>query len=200
MTARPTRARLPGLLLFVFVAVLAAGCGGDDDATEVGSGGESGTTRPSGKTFSDDQFSVTFTYPEELKEGEVEKVEESAGAGKPVARAAVGLDSDNLILLTKYELNVAVTSANLPDVMPELDGVVGQLAGGPVSGEVTEIGGLPAARYDVVTLDEPPQGESRLVYLFDQAVEYQVNCQSTPQKRTELNAACDQVLATLRKA
>jgi hypothetical protein len=192
MLARPTRARLTVLLLFL--AVLAVGCGGgDDDSTETRSGAESG------KTFSDDRFSVTFTYPDELKEGEVEKVEESAGAGKPVARAALGMDSDNLILLTKYELNVAVTSANLPDVMPELDGVVGQLAGSPVSGEVTEVGGLPAARYDVVALDEPPRGESRLLYVFDQTVEYQVNCQSTPEKRAELNAACDQVLATLRK-
>lgn len=51
-----------------------------------------------------------------------------------------------------------------------------------------------------MTLDEPPQGESRLVYLFDQAVEYQLNCQSTPEKRAELNAACGQVLATLRRA
>jgi hypothetical protein len=84
--------------------------------------------------------------------------------------------------------------------MPELDGVVVQLAGGPVSGSVTEVGGLPAVRYEPVPLDDPAQGESRLVYLFDQAVEYQVNCQSTPKMRTELNAACDQVLATMRKA
>lgn len=191
MRARRTRARLAVLLLLL--AVLVAGCGGDD-STESGSGGDGG------KTFSDDRFSLTFTYPGEMKKGEVNKVEESAGGGKAVARAAVGLDSDNAILLTKYDLNVAVTAANLPDVLPELDGVVSRLAGAPVSGEVTEVGGLPAAQYDVVALDEPAEGESRLVYLFDQAVEYQVNCQSTPAKRAELNAACDQALATMRKA
>jgi hypothetical protein len=187
MRARVTPARLS--VLVVLLAVVLAGCGGDSSE----SGGDGG------KTFTDDKFSVTFRYPDDLKEGEV-KVEESAGAGKPVARAALGLDSDNVILLTKYELNVAVTAANLPDVMPELDGVVAQLAGGPVSGSVTEVGGLPAVRYELVPLDDPAQGESRLVYLFDQAVEYQVNCQSTPKMRTELNAACDEVLATMRKA
>ena len=189
--ARPKGARLAVLLLLL--AVLAVGCGGDD-TDEAGSGGDGG------KTFSDDRFSLTFTYPEDLTEGEVSKIDESAGEGKAVARAAVGLDSDNLILVTKYNLNAAVTAANLPDVMPELDGVVSELAGSPVSGEVTEVGGLPAARYDVVALDEPAEGESRLVYLFDGAVEYQLNCQSTPEKRAELNAACDQALATLRKA
>jgi hypothetical protein len=189
MRARRTWARLPALLLLL--AALAVGCGGDD--SDEGEGGGEG-----GKRFSDDRFSITFTVPDDLKEGEVNKIEESSG-GKAVARAAVGLDSDNIILVTKYNLNVAVTSANLPGVMPELDGVVSELAGSPVSGEVTEIGGLPAARYDVVALDEPAEGESRLVYLFDEAVEYQLNCQSTPEKRAELNAACDQALATLRE-
>ena len=190
-------------VLLLFLTVLAAGCGGDDTsdvATESGAGGGGGSVAESGKTFSDDEFRLTFTYPEGLEEGEVSKIDDSAGGGKAVARAALGIDSDNLVLLTKYELNGVVTAANLPGVMPELDGVVSELARRPMAGEVTEIGGFPAARYDVLTLDKPAQGESRLVYLFDQAVEYQLNCQSTPAQRTELNAACDQVLATLRRA
>ena len=201
MRARHRRGRLPVLLLFL--TLLAAGCGGDDTsetATEGGAGGGGGSIAESGKTFSHDEFRFTFTYPEDLKEGEVSKIDDSAGGGKAVARAALGLDSDNIVLLTKYELNAVVTAANLPGVMPELDGVVSELARRPMTGQVTEVGGFPAARYDVLTLDKPAQGESRLVYLFDQAVEYQLNCQSTPPQRTELNAACDQVLATLRRA
>ena len=196
------RRRRPLLtVLLLFLALLAAGCGGGgDDATESGGEGGSGSVAESGKTFSDDEFRLTFTYPDDMKEGEVTQIDESAGEGKAVARAALGFDSDNIIGLTKYELSAFVTSANLRGVMPELNGVVSDLAGRPMEGEVTEIGGFPAARYDVLALDAPAQGETRLVYLFDQNVEYQVNCQSTPAKRTELNAACDQVLATLRRA
>lgn len=134
MRARRTAARLPALLLLLLLAALAVGCGGDD-TEESGGGGDSG------KTFSDDRFSLTFTYPDELEEGEVAKIDESAGGGEAVARAAIGLDRQNVVLVTKYDLNVAVTADNLPAVMPELDGVVSQLAGEPVSGEVTEVGG-----------------------------------------------------------
>ena len=77
MRARHTRA-LPVVLLFL--AVLLAGCG-DDDTTGSDGGGDGG------KTFSDDRFSVTFSYPDELEKAEVTKVEESAGGGNAAARA-----------------------------------------------------------------------------------------------------------------
>ena len=40
-------------------------------------------------------------------------------------------------------------------------------------------------------------GQSRLVFLFDGELEYQINCQSTPDGRDEVESACDEALETL---
>ncbi len=93
---------------------------------------------------------------------------------------------------------MAVTSANLPDVMPALDGVVSESAGKPVSGSVIAVGGFPAALYDGVELQDPPSGQTRVVFMFEGDIEYSIHCQSTPDRRQELIAACDQVMATLQ--
>lgn len=177
------RARI--CVVVAMVAVVAA-CGGESDQ----SSGD--------RTFSDEKFAITFTYPRDFRKGNVTDVAEQVG--EPMARATIGLDADNLISLSKYELNAAVTSANLSEALSELDGVVARLAKRPVSGTLTEVGGLSAVRYDGIALDDPEGRESRFLFVFDQEIEYQLNCQSTPEKRARMNQACDQMVATLRPA
>ena len=204
------RHRLPRVSRLVLVAALVtalAACGGGDDE----SGGETSPTEPqdapsttsavdrsSGKTFRNNDFGFTFRYPDDFEQGTVKSSAETAG-GEPVAETALALDEDNALFIAKYALNVAVTGANIEDVVPEVDGLVRQLTGQPASGRTGEVGGLPAVRYDNVSLKEPPNGMSRLVFLFDQKTEYLINCQSTPSEREEVERGCDQVLSTLVK-
>jgi hypothetical protein len=170
-------------LLALAVAVLAAGgCGG-------GGGDE---------TFERDAFPFTFTYPGEFDEATEITIGSSAG-GTAVAREGIGLDEDNLIVVTGYDLRVAITKSNLADVKAELDAVVGQVAGRKVSGAESEAGGLPGYEYTFAVSD-PEDGRSRFVALFDGKAEYTINCQSTPDRRDEVEAACRQVLETLQPA
>jgi hypothetical protein len=175
------------------VALLLAGCGGSGDSGGSGDGGGGNGE----KTFSDDRFALTFSYPDDLRSGEITSVDKAVGTSE--ADVAIGLDSDNLITISKFELNAPVTSANIATAASEGDGVIAELVGHPVHGEVTEIAGLPAVSYEAIPLDEPAQGESRMLFVFDNKDQYQIDCQSTPEKRAELHAACDHVLGSLRR-
>ena len=77
-----------------------------------------------------------------------------------------------------------------------LDRVISQLAGKSVSGREVEYGGLPGYEY-VIALKNPADGQSRLAVLFDQATEYLINCQSTPEKRDAVESACRTALDSL---
>ncbi len=194
------------LILVVALGVALAGCGGGGDEsttdTSTPSTGSPVTSRPEArpgtKTFRNDKFGITFDYPDDFKPGTVTGTAEAAG-GKPVAETAVALDEDNALFIAKYVLAAAVTEQNVDDALPEVDSLVRQLSGQPARGRLVEVGGLPAIRYDDVSLKEPANGKSRLAFVFIQNNEYLVNCQSTPPKRSEVDRACDLALGTLAK-
>lgn len=143
-------------------------------------------------------FDITFRYPASLKEAD-DLIFGSTAGGADSARAGVGINKANVILVSRYELRRPVTTANVGSVKAEVDGVIQSLAGKPVNGRRVDFGGLPGYAY-TVTLGSPSGGMSRLFVLFDRRVEYFFNCQSTPETRVELNGACDQALQTLRRA
>lgn len=173
-------ARLAALSLVLIAAT--AGCGGGEgDGTE---------------TFDRDGFGFTFEYPSSFDESA--DVSFASGAGDVTAEedVAIALDESNGIILSRYELNIEVTAQNAGEVKGELDGVMSQLAGRELSGERVEVGGFPGYEY-AFDLDEPPDGRSRFLILFDGRTEYAINCQSTPAQRAEVDAACQQALDTL---
>jgi hypothetical protein len=143
-------------------------------------------------------FDITFRYPASLKEADDLIFGSTAGVPDS-ARAGVGIDKANMILVSRYDLRRPVTSANVGGVKAEVDGVIKSLAGKPVRGRRVDFGGLPGYAY-TVPLGSPSGGVSRLFVLFDRKVEYFFNCQSTPETRVELDGACDQALQTLRRA
>ena len=169
------------------VAAVLAGCGGSKNAAP---GPEPGSFRQSG-------FDITFDYPKDLIQTTELKFGTRAGSAD-AGRAAVGIDRDNMILVSRYDLRRPVTTANVGTVKPEVDGVIQQLAGTPMDGARIDVGGLPGYRYRV-PLPAPAGGVSRLYVLFDQKVEYFLNCQSTPESRDRLDQACDRALDTLRR-
>jgi hypothetical protein len=183
-------------LLAVVLALVPTACAGDDDGASGNRGGGGAETSIAERTFGDPRFGLTFTYPALLRESEATR---GAVGDEPLARAVLGLDQDNGILVSKYELNVAVTHENMPDVLAELNELVTKLSGMAVAGTAFDVAGFPAVRYEEFRLAEPVNGRSRLVFLFDGTTQYQLNCQWTPAKRVTLNQACDKMLSTLQR-
>ena len=171
-----------GPLLIAALAVAAAGCGDD-------SGGD--------KAFDDPSFALTFEYPAEFEFADDVSAGTRVGGTAKGESKGIRLDDKNGIVLQQFDLNTEVTEANLERVKPELDRVVGQAAGGTVAGRRTTAGGLPGYEYEL-DVSKPAAARSRLVVLFDEKTEYTLNCQSTKEKRVEVEKACRQALDTLK--
>jgi hypothetical protein len=174
----------------LLATAVVAGCGGKASLSDEA---ESGSAQ-----FQRQGFDITFHYPASLKEAD-DLIFGSTAGSADTARAGVGINKANVILVSRYDLRRPVTKQNVAAVKAEVDGVIENLAGRRVSGRRVDFGGLPGYEYRV-PLGSPSGGVSRLYVLFDQKVEYFFNCQSTPETRVELDGACDQALRTLRRA
>jgi hypothetical protein len=160
-----------------------AGCGGDDDG-----GGN--------KTFDEQGFAITFSYPAAFDPSTDINVDETAGATGSGERAAVALDEENGVFVIKTSLNIPITSKNLERATAEFNDLTAQLAGHEIHGQETQVGGLPALRYP--PFDYPKAGvRSRLTVIFDQQDEYELNCQWDDRHEAEVQKACDLALSTL---
>lgn len=178
---------LTGALLATAVV---AGCGGNASVSE--------DSDSSSARFERQGFDITFRYPASLEEAD-DLIFGSTSGSADTARAGVGINKANVILVSRYDLRRPVTTANVDGVKAEVDGVIENLAGKRVPGRRVEFGGLPGYAYRV-PLGSPSGRVSRLYVLFDGQVEYFFNCQSTPEARVELDGACDEALRTLERA
>lgn len=148
------------------------------------------------RTFAEKGFEVTFRYPASFQLAKSVTLDKKTGASA-AARRALALDAVNAIIVTRFNLRVAITRANVKHYRHEVDGVFGKLAGKPVRGRLVVFGGLPGYEYRI-GLTNPAQGRSRLDVLFLRKSEYLLNCQSTPKRRADIERGCAQMLATLR--
>jgi hypothetical protein len=167
---------MAGLVLAAALAV--AGCGGGSE-----------------KTFDNDNIGITFKYSPSFHPITDINFGQTAGANA-VAQAGVALDKVNALIVSRYDLNVNIDKDSLSKYKGEVDNVITKLAGHRVSGREVEYGGLPGYEY-VINVKNPPQGQSRMAVLFDQATEYLINCQSTPTNRDKIEEGCRKALDTL---
>ena len=172
--------------LGVLVAALGLGSCGGSDSESSGPG-----------IFENDAYPFTFEYPSSFQPSESVKLNENLG-GATENNIALALDNQNGIILQTARLNVAVTKANLDAAKREFDALVGK-ADPSASGEPTEVATFPALEYRPIAVDSIPDGESVITFLFHGRDEFVINCQSTPDHRSEIDAACDQALSTLRQ-
>jgi hypothetical protein len=149
--------------------------------------------------FEADGFAITFEYPDDFEESDDVTISEQRGSRAEESRA-VGLDEDNGIIVQRYALERSINQDNLNLAKAEFDALVEALSPDAAKGKATEIAGLPALRYPNVPVRTIEDGRSRLIVLFDGRTEYLINCQSTPDKRAEVEEACDMALNTLRQA
>ena len=173
----------------LLATAVVAGCGGKAPLSE-----DMGT---SSAQFQRQGFDITFRYPAALKEAD-DLIFGSTAGNSDSARAGVGINKANVILVSRYDLRRPVTADNIAAVQAEVDGVIKSLAGKSVRGRRVGFGGLPGYAY-TVPIGSPSGAVSRLFVLFDKRVEYFFNCQSTPERRAELDGACDQALESLQR-
>ena len=170
--------RAAALALVACALALGAGCGSDDP-----------------KTFDEDGFAITFEYPgnfERTTEVNIDRQE-----GQAEESVALAMSEDNAIFVQRYGLDRVVTPELADAVKAELDGVLTRLAGTEVSGRRIDVGGPVAFRYEIERLQDPEDGRSTIVAVFDGDKEYFINCQSVPDGREELDEACEQAIDTL---
>jgi Septum formation len=148
-------------------------------------------------TFEREGFPFTFEYPDSFELREDVTVVETLGGESDESddRVAVASDDDNMIVVERFTLNVEVDETNLDQAKQEFDQLFQQVDPSAES-QPGEIAGLPSLSLDAITVPTPA-GESLITVLFEGDQEYLINCQSTPEGRPEVEAACDLILETL---
>ena len=145
--------------------------------------------------FDVEGFPFTFEYPDEFEETEDLSFDQELGASADQS-AAVGLDDEDGIFVQRFTTEIAIDASNLNLARREIDGLIRQVSP-DASSEAAEVAGLPALTADEVTIPSVEGGESSLTFFFDGNQEYLINCQSTPDHRAEIDAACEMALETL---
>lgn len=179
------------LLMLLAAAAIVAGCGDDEESA---SNDPADTAVEDTETFSEEDFDITFQYPDDFETLEDVQFSQSAGAAA-AATTGVGLDGTNLIAVQRFDLETEVTDQNFDEIKQEADRVFSQAAGEQVSGQETDVAGLPALEYEV-TVDEAEDLETRAISIFDGNTQYLLNCQSGAEQREAILAACDLALET----
>jgi hypothetical protein len=160
------------------VALLPAACGSDEP-----------------KTFDEEGFGITFEYPGDFER--TTDIDAGRSEGNAQKSVALAMSEDNAIFVQRYGLKDEVGPGDASLVKAELDKVLGKLAGAQVSGKRIDVGGPVAFQYEIDKLQEPENGRSTIVAVFEGDTEYFINCQSVPDGRDDLEDACKLAIDTL---
>jgi hypothetical protein len=203
------RKRTPALLLVAGSAILAlTGCGNSSTTTSTpppaSATQPANSTSPAagGQTFNG--HSVTFQYPTGWKAFNISGT--SASQGTQLWTETFGLDEANFVTVSQYSVNIPITTSNIDQHTGELTTQIQQLftqAGGSMQSGPTKLtmGGFPALGYSGTAVNPSAVSvKTRIVLAFNNTTEYFVNCQSTGTTTTDLDAGCDQVIATFTAA
>jgi hypothetical protein len=203
-------------LVAVLTALVLSGCGNDVTVTaptapaSVPSSAPATTTSPSsttstsGTSQSFNGHGVTFEYPVDWKSLQIAGT--SASQGSQLWSETFGPDEANFVTVSQYQVSILITTQNIDQHSNELTTQIQALftqAGGSMQSGPTKstMGGFPALGYSGTAVN--PQAvsvKSRILLAFNNTTEYFVNCQSTGDSTTAVDAGCDQVISTFTVA
>ena len=163
------------------------------------SGGLLGQQRPAQTSqFDQPEFDIVFDYPEQFTPTNVTTI--LPGASRQIPGPEFGLSLDNhlnLISVRRDRLaRGVVTPANIDSIKTLYDQAYSRTYHTSVHGTEVQYGSMLGLSYE----DEPTLDNARATrtILFDRLAQYDITCQWTPQRRAEVEAACQQMLSTLR--
>jgi uncharacterized RDD family membrane protein YckC len=142
---------------------------------------------------------VSFSYPANWSD-ETAQENTSGSVGNPLWTAAFGPGTQHdLIVVEAYRGDFPVTAQNVDDLMLVISAKVTQ-AGATIHGtdQKITVDGMPGFRIHATGTAQGARFESMLVFAFNGATEYFVNCQYTPAKAAEVKSACDQVVGSFQ--
>jgi hypothetical protein len=191
-------------LLVALLALVAAGCGGGSShsATNVAVSTSTPSTG-SGKTFSAKGMALHFTFPNSLRVIPLAPSKRTVGKANDSSHAAVGIGTYDLLVVAHFPgaYTVAVTPRLMTAVKQNTDRLLTSLIGRPMSGSVGTIGGEPALTYPrVPTVGLPVTATVQIYNVFVGKDEYELECQATPAHLAAIQAACQQMVATMTVA
>jgi hypothetical protein len=196
-----SQAAAGGSALLATVLVL-AGCGGSSHRTITDVTATSGTPGAGGggKSFTARGMAVRFTYPSAFRTVRLAQSKRTAGNASRASHAAVGIGVYDLLIVTRFPNRpIPVTHRNISRLRAQFDAAISSALGRRLTSTIETVDRLPALAYPpapVVGL--PLKATSRITEVFVGHDEYELNCQYTPKAAARINAACDQMLATLR--
>jgi PsbP-like protein len=172
------RLTMPVVLLLIATTVALSGC---DDSVNTFEG-----------------HGISFDYPDDWNEAE--ETSTAVSSGNQRWSESFGIDENNFVTLTEYEVNIDVSDENIADLEGEIGQTIEgltQQAGGTVEEGPSEVtmGGLPGFRFKLSGVEaEGGTVDSSIVLVFDGTTEYFLNCQFTAEHRDEIDEGCTQII------
>ncbi len=142
---------------------------------------------------------ISFRYPAAWSR-EAFTFSENIGSA-PEFTEALTPDHRGAITISAYALSPPINDA--ANILPDMERMGEQLATS-ANGELVEppsattIGGLPAITMRVATHLQGGEGAIRVIAIFAGDTQWGIQCESDATDSTEIEAGCDQVLATIR--
>jgi hypothetical protein len=167
------------------LAVVLAGCssGGDD----------------AGRTVTPDDGGHSYVVPEGFSIGGGVEVGKSTGTVR--ARSGVGLNENNLILVTAFALNRDIDDVPFAALREENDRVVANLLGGTEKIQdsgTTTVAGKKALFYRFATTSTSKTPVTNETYfVFKDRLQLQIICQWTDDKKAEITSGCTSIRESL---
>ena len=196
-----SRLRCAATIASLAIVPVLAGCGGSSHSGSVTnvSVTSSSAGAGGGNVFSAAGMALHFNYPAAFHPI-VLATDKTAGDTSKGTHAAVGLDGVDFIRVSRFPgLPFEVTHSNINAYRPGFDRLVSSVVGQQATSRVGSAGGRPALFWP--TVPQTVAGGTVDLTLFNVFVghdEYELTCQASAAHRTAIDAACQQMIQTLR--
>jgi hypothetical protein len=162
-------------------------------------GCSSGVSDDGGKTVAPENGGHSYVVPDGF--GIAESIDIAKTTGDVRSRTGVGLDKDNLIAVTAYNLKVDIDGVPFEALRKENDQVFARLLGGAdkiQDSGVTTMAGQKALFYRFATTSTSKTPVTNETYsAFKNRLQLQLLCQWTPENKAEMTAGCTSVRDSL---